>query len=49
MQETLKKMVSEKLMPIAWHPKKDGGIFGAIALSYPPVFIDDSGAEFHAD
>ena len=27
MQETLKKMVSEKLMPIAWHPKKDGGIF----------------------
>ena len=23
--------------------------FGAIALSYPPFFIDDSGAEFHAD
>ena len=23
--------------------------FGAIALSYPPIFIDDSGAEFHAD
>ena len=22
---------------------------GAIALSYPPIFIDDSGAEFHAD
>ena len=30
----------------------DGNIktsFGAIALSYPPFFIDDSGAEFHAD
>ena len=24
-------------------------LFGAIALSYPPFFIDDSGAEFHAD
>ena len=24
-------------------------IIGAIALSYPPLFIDDSGAEFHAD
>ena len=24
-------------------------VFGAIALSYPPFFIDDSGAEFHAD
>ena len=22
---------------------------GAVALSYPPFFIDDSGAEFHAD
>ena len=22
---------------------------GAIALSYPPFFIDDSGAEFHVD
>ena len=24
-------------------------ISGAIALSYPPFFIDESGAEFHAD
>ena len=23
--------------------------FGTIALSYPPFFIDDPGAEFHAD
>ena len=23
--------------------------FGTIALSYPSFFIDDSGAEFHAD
>ena len=22
---------------------------GAIALQYPPFFIDDSGSEFHAD
>ena len=33
---------------------KNGRNFGAIALSYPPpppalFFIDDSGAEFHAD
>ena len=27
--------------------KKFGAI--AIALSYPPFFIDDSAAEFHAD
>ena len=29
--------------------KKRWKILGAIALSYPPFFIDDSGAEFHAD
>ena len=23
--------------------------FGTIALLYPPFFVDDSGAEFHAD
>ena len=24
-------------------------MIGAIALSYPPFFIDDSGADFHPD
>ena len=37
---TPKKVNSAKLPP---------GKIGTIALSYPPFFIDNSGAEFHAD
>ena len=33
----------------AWVEPEKAKVFGAIAFSYPPFFIDDSGAEFHAD
>ena len=39
----------EEMLKAIYDSLGDNENTGAIALSYPPFFIDDSGAEFHAD